>query len=375
MPETNTVVVGAGPAGLAVAACLRRRGVPYVLLEKADRAGVTWRNHYDRLHLHTDRSHSALPYLPMPSSYPRYPSRDQFVAYLEEYVRFHQLEPRLLQTVTRIAQEDGGWVVETQDARYRCANVVVATGYTREPVKPAVPGVETYRGTMLHSSAYRNGADLRGKSVLVVGFGNSGGEIAIDLVEHGAHPTLAVRGEVNVIPRDLMGLPILSIALLMAKLPPALADILSAPLLRLAIGSLAPLGLKQAPYGPFRQIRNRSRIPLLDIGTIKLIRKGLIKVKPGVAGLSPTGATFADGTQADFDAVIWATGYRPAVGAFLADVPGVLTADGTPLTSGRESACPGLFFCGYYVAATGMLREIGLEARRIAGVIAGRGRS
>src|SRR6266540_5184966 len=90
----EVVVVGAGPAGLAVGACLRRAGIDFVLLEKEQEVGATWRRHYDRLHLHTDRAHSSLPYLPLPRHHPRYPSRQQVVEYLDAYARAFSLVPR-----------------------------------------------------------------------------------------------------------------------------------------------------------------------------------------------------------------------------------------------------------------------------------------
>jgi len=83
--ETDTIIVGAGPAGLAVGASLRRKNVPFAILERSGRVGSSWRAHYERLHLHTPKSHSALPFVAFPKSYPRYPSRQQVVAYLDSY--------------------------------------------------------------------------------------------------------------------------------------------------------------------------------------------------------------------------------------------------------------------------------------------------
>src|SRR5262249_26507646 len=160
-----------------------------------------------------------------------------------------------------------------------------------------------YRGQVLHSSQYRSGAPFRGKAVLVVGFGNSGGEIAIDLHEHGAFPSLAVRGPVNVVPRELFGIPILSIAIAMSPLPPPLADAVAAPLLRWAVGDIEKLGLTRGTEGPAAQVRSRARIPLIDVGTLALLREGKVKLRPGVDSFIATGVRFADGTEGSFDAV------------------------------------------------------------------------
>ena len=213
MVYVETVIVGAGPAGLAAAACLHRAGAPYMILEREGCVGASWHHHYERLHLHTDRAHSALPYFPLPKHYPKYPSREQFVAYLESYAKRFNLQPRFGQEVYSAHLRDGRWHVRTQHTIYESRYLIVATGYNARPYLPAWPGQETFTGEVMHSSAYKNGAPYREKRVLVVGFGNSGGEIAIDLWEHGARPTLSVRGPVNVVPREVVGVPILTIAM------------------------------------------------------------------------------------------------------------------------------------------------------------------
>jgi len=369
--RTHTVVVGASAAGLATAACLKERGLDCELLEATDHVAHAWRNHYDRLHLHTPRGGSSLPYLKMPRSYPKYPSRDQVVAYLERYCRHFRLRPRFGTPVDRIRRlADGRWECASGELRFVASNVVVATGYTREPVRPEWPGMETFPGEILHSSKYRNAARWAGQDVLVVGFGNSGCEIAIDVHEHGARPGLAVRSPVNIVPRDVLGLPVLSLGIAMRHIPTRLADALSRPLTRLFVGDWTRWGLRRLPYGPNAQIREHRRIPLLDIGTVALLKRGEISAHPGIAGFDGADVVFTDGSRKRYDAVVLATGYRPAVGAFLEDADAVTDEAGVPVPSGRPTALPGLYFCGFDVAPSGMLREIAIEAKAIAGYIA-----
>ena len=363
---SDVVVVGAGPAGLAVGACLRRSGIPFVLLEREEQLAASWRRHYERLHLHTDRAHSSLPHLPLPRNYPRYPSRQQVIDYLEGYAHTFDLTPRFGEEVTAVRQIANGWEVETSRARYRGRAVVLATGYNSEPVRPQWPGVESYRGVLVHSSEYRSGAPFRGQDVLVVGFGNSGGEIAIDLYEQGARPSIAVRGAVNVLPRDLLGLPLLSWALALSRLPPRVADLLAAPLIRLKFGDISRLGLRRLPEGPFSQVSSTWRIPLIDVGTLNLIRRGHIRVRPGVRAFSQTGVTFDDGSEESLDAVVLATGFRGQLTRLFGELKGVVDAGGKPVRRGAETVFPGLYLCGFHVSPTGMLREISLEATRIA---------
>ena len=361
----KTIIIGAGPAGLAVAASLKQLGHDAILLERTEHIGAAWHKHYDRLHLHTPKGSSALPYLPFPKSYPRYISREQFVTYLETYVQHFELKPELGQDVQRAYVEDGLWQVETTAQRYSSDFLVVATGNTRTPRRPHWEGLERFTGDALHSSEYKNGSTLKGKKVLVVGFGNSGGEIALDLFEHGAMPFISVRSPVNVIPRDLFGIPIVSIAIAVSKLPPRLSDTLTAPVLSLIYGNVGKLGFQKQGYGSLEQIKQTSRIPFIDIGTMAHIRAGDISVRPAIRSFGDRDVTFADGQKEAVDAVVLATGYCPAITSFLETPFDSLDEMGRPRQSGVQLA-KGLFYCGYYVAATGMLREIAIEAKRIA---------
>jgi indole-3-pyruvate monooxygenase len=362
--ETDTLIIGAGPAGLAVGACLKQVEIPFLILEQSDQVAPAWHRHYDRLHLHTDKGHSSLPFLPLPREYPRYPSRMQVIEYLQDYARQFQLNPRFNQQVRTALRVHDHWEILTQDRIYLGANLVVAAGYNREAYSPNWPGMADFHGRILHSSQYKNGAPFRNQKVLVVGFGNSGGEIAIDLYEHGAQPALAVRSPVNVIPRELFGIPILTIGIAQSKLPPRLADALNAPILNVVIGDLTRYGLRKLPKGPLSQIQRDARIPLIDVGTIKLIKQGQVRVYPGIEAFTEEGVQFSDGNSQQFDSVILATGYRPRVGAFL-NAATTYDENGTPFSSGEETSIPGLYFCGYYVSPTGMLREIALEAQHI----------
>lgn len=368
----DVVVVGAGPAGLAVAAGLAERGLEHVVLEASDRIATPWRNHYRRLHLHTPKARSTLPGRRFPRHVERYPAREDVVTYLVGYASQFGIRPRFGEQVQRVARDErGGWEVTTGTTAYRSRSVVVATGYAHTPHLPDWPGREEYTGELLHSSRYRDGSPWRDQDVLVVGFGNSACEIAIDLYEHGARPDLSVRGGVNVVPRDLLGLPVLTLGTLGRRLPPKLADGLFAPLIRLSTGGLGGTGLQPLPYGPMEQIQEHGRVPLLDIGTVDLIRDGAIRVRPEIERFAGAEVEFVDGERRSYGAVVAGTGYRPGLESFLdAELAHeVLDARGGP-TSGAPGPIPGLYFCGFYVSPSGMLHEIALEAGRIADDVA-----
>ncbi|MBX3064119.1 MAG: NAD(P)/FAD-dependent oxidoreductase [Anaerolineae bacterium] len=366
----STVIVGAGPAGLAVGAVLKQAGLESVILERADHVGARWYQHYERLHLHTAKQFSALPLLPFPADYPRYPSRQQVIDYLDAYAKHFKLDIRFNQSVQSADYQAGKWLTQTQDSSYQSQNLVVATGINDTPNLPTWTGQEQFSGKIMHSADYQNGEQFRGQQVLVIGFGNSGGEIAIDLHEHGAIPSVAVRSPVNVVFRDYLGLPAQQISILLSPLPSRIADSLTALSRYMAYGDITRYGLRKLPYGPVKQMRDDQQIPVIDVGVIQLIREGKVKVHPGVREFMADGVIFSDGVSKHFDAIILATGYRGQAGALFKDASKLTNNAGEALVSGQQTALKGLYYCGFRNAATGLLREIGIEAQRIGKQIA-----
>ena len=362
---TNTLIIGAGAAGLAVGAGLRRLRIPLAILEKNDTVGSAWLGRYDRLHLHTHRRFSALPFLSFPRHFPVYPSRLQFAEYLQHYAQSFDLNPVFNAEVIAAGKDYELWKTKTADRTYVSRNLVVATGYCHTPVLPEWPGMDGFSGRILHSSEYTRGASFKDKKVLVVGFGNSAGEIALDLFESGASVAMSVRGPVNVVPRDVLGVSTHALSVMMNWLPTEVADVLSAGLRRVVVGDLTPYGLQRPAMGPMTQIKRTDQVPLLDIGTIPLIKAGKVRVVKEIERFERDTVVFTDGASERFDAVILGTGFKSNVGSFLKPVGQVVDENGKVLTSGRETNLGGLFFCGFYNAPAGFIREIGREARQI----------
>ncbi len=367
----RAIVIGAGPAGLAAAACLSRRGVSVEILERAAAVGSAWRAHYGRLHLHTARSRSGLPGMAMPTRYGRYPSRLNMVEYLEDYAAGFGLSPRFGTTVKEVRRSGDGWSVAHSGGTSAGDIVVFATGLNSQPNRPDFPGMDGFSGKILHSSAYQSPDDLGSGSVVVVGFGNSGGEIALDLAEAGRAVTLSVRGPVNILPKEIFGLPITSMGLLRKLLPYRTADALTAPILRAKIGRAEDYGLVSAGKGPAAQVIEDGRIPLIDIGTLAAIRDGRITVRPGITQIDGQSVDFTDGQSTEADHILLATGYRVDLRPLLPDTPEVLDASGCPKVSGGASGARGLFFCSYKASADGQLRQMGTEAEAIAALVTG----
>ena len=364
MSDIEAIIVGAGPAGLACAVTMQAVGLKATVLEKADGVGAVWRRHYDRLHLHTDRNHSGLPGMAMPLKYPTYPSREQMVEYLESYAARFDISPVFNTTVSRVRRDGARWSVDTDGSTISAPLVVVATGIVDAPYRPLWPGSELYRGAAVHSSDYRNPAPYGGKRVLVVGFGNSGGEIALDLANAGVHVALAVRSPVQVLPRELLGLPILTWAIFYRRFPARMIDLIKRRYCGWPSVALKTWDCAGRPRDR-QMVEEDGRVPLIDIGTLARIRDGSIGVRGGIDRFSSDGVIFDDGRSERFDAIILATGFRPNLRQLIPDVEGVFDKHGMPLVTG-EATVPGLYFCGQITSPTGQLREIGLEAQRIA---------
>lgn len=200
------VIVGAGPAGLATAACLREQGVPFIVIERADCIASLWQKRtYDRLKLHLPKQFCQLPRLPFPQEFPEYPSKKQFVQYLQSYAQKFDINPQFNETVhsARFDHTSALWRLKTESSvsgqvvEYVCQWLVVATGENAECVMPEIDGLNEFSGEVLHVSDYKSGERFKGKNVLVVGCGNSGMEVSLDLCNHQASPSMVVRSSVS----------------------------------------------------------------------------------------------------------------------------------------------------------------------------------
>ncbi|MEO3750594.1 NAD(P)/FAD-dependent oxidoreductase [Streptomyces sp. B6B3] len=384
-PDHPVYVVGAGPGGLATAAVLGSRGVRAVVVERSDDVAASWRGHYDRLRLHTTRRWSSLPGLPIPRSAGRWVRRDDFVRYLEDYAEYHQLDLATGVEVSRIDRAagadaagpapagSGDWLLQANGGRVlRASAVVVATGYNHTPLMPDWPGRDEYTGELLHSSHYRAAEPFAGRDVLVVGAGNSGAEIAADLAAGGAaRVRLSVRTVPHILRRSTLGWPSQASAVLCRRLPVGLVDRLARPLER-SLPDLTSFGLPRPDTGLYSRVRQGS-IPLLDTGRtglVRAVRRRRVEPVAAVASFDGAKVLLSDGEAIGPDAVIAATGYRRGLEPLVGHL-GVLDGRGGPLVHGREThpAAEGLYFTGYANPISGALRELALDAPRIARAI------
>lgn len=354
--RVDAVVVGAGPAGLATSRELQQRGVSHVVLERGSQPAHVWANLYDSLTLHTGRHMSGMPGRPIPRAVPLFPPRSAFVRYLQDYARDFQLPVVTGVEVRRVAPENGDWIVATEKGEIRARSVVMATGIVSGPRVPDVPGREIFSGRVLHSSEYRRPDDIAGKRVLVVGVGNSGGEIGSELARAGRAVDIAVRSGVNVVPRDIAGVPIQYLVFLMRKLPRRVQERIAEAVRVMGERRRGPSPLPRARVGPL------DAIPLIGFHLVDEIKAGRVTVRPGIAEFTQHGVRFSDGAEAEYDTVVLATGFRPAL-----DALGTLVqrdGKGFALRTDRVTSADHarLWFVGHNYDATGGLANIARDA-------------
>jgi putative flavoprotein involved in K+ transport len=360
------VIVGAGSAGLATGALLRRAGFEPVILEAGPEPGAAWRERYDRLRLHTPRLLSGLPGRRIPRRFGRWVTRDGLLEYLRDYAEAEGLDVRTGTSVERIERDGDAWRLDTAQGPVRAENVVVATGYNGAPFVPDWPGLESFGGELLHSSVYRNPEPFRGRDVLVVGVGNSGAEIATDVAEGGAsRARLSVRTAPQILRRATAGIPAQLVGIAIRKLPPSWVDPISKTQRRLSIPDLAAQGLPRPAVGVRTSFITTGTTPVLDVGIVDAVRRGRVEVVAAVESFDGADVLLADGSRIDPDVVIAATGFRAGLDALVGHLD-ILDRRGLPVATDGEPALPGLWFVGFKPTLGGQLREGSIAARSVA---------
>jgi cation diffusion facilitator CzcD-associated flavoprotein CzcO len=370
MIETKNLIIGAGPAGLAMAGRLRKLRQSFEVIERSNRIAEAWHRHYDRLHLHTTKTTSALPHLPFPKSYPRYVSKNQLIEYYNKYAEQFEIQPHLGQQAVQVSRIGHKWHTRTQKGDLFISDqVIVCTGFNNVINDPEFEGKASFQGTIVHSRQYKNPEPYLGKKVLVVGMGNTGAEIALDLAEHSVETYLSVRGPVNIVPRDLNGRPTQDTAKILGKLPFKLGDRIGRLVQQLTIGDLAEYGIERPQIAPAAQLRLYAKTPVLDIGTVAAIKEEKIKVKPGIRKILLKGVLFKDESQLELDAIILATGYKAALSSFIPDIEPLLNHHQHPKEVHGAPTHDGLFFVGFDGYSSGILESIHRDSETVAGMI------
>jgi putative flavoprotein involved in K+ transport len=362
----DVVIIGAGSAGLATAALLRERGIGPLVLEAGEVPGAAWRTRYDRLRLHTPRLLSGLPGLRIPRRYGRWVARDDLIEYFHAYVAHHRLDVRTNTRVEQIVRDDGGWRLDTPNGPLHARSVVVATGYNGAPFIPDWPGRHDFSGELIHSAEYVSPQPYRGRDVLVVGAGNSGAEIAHDLIDGGAaRSRLSVRTPPQIVRRATAGIPAQLIGMAIKHLPPHWVDPISITQRKLSIPDLSAQGLPRPETGVRSAFLATGTTPILDVGIVDAVKRGRVEVVAAVEALDGDDVVLADGSRIRPDVVIAATGFRAGLDELVGHL-GVLGPRGLPVEKDGPPALPGLWFVGFTPTLGGQLREGSIAARKVA---------
>ncbi len=318
--RTDVVVIGGGQAGLAVGWYLRRRTeLSFVILDDQDAPGGAWRHTWPSLRLFSPSSHSSLPGRLMPSTGAENPDAAHVIDYLTDYEHRYALPVHRPVRVHAVHRDGKGFRLQTTDGTWSARAVVSATGSWSQPFRPTVPGQRAFRGTQVHSAHYAGPTPYLGRRVVVVGGANSGAQIAAELAEV-ADLTWCLKGAPHWLPDDVDGRELFRVATERSR---ALAAGLPDP------GGVAALG------------------DIVVVPPVKRARDaGLLRPEPVFDRFTPAGVAWADGREREVDAVVWCTGFRPAL-RHLRPLH-VREPDGTIRTDGTASVqVPGLHLVGY----------------------------
>ncbi len=250
--------------------------------------------------------------------------------YFDSYAKHFNINPIFNQEVREIKKVEDLYHVSTVDQSYEAQQVIIATGVNRIPNIPDWKGQDSFTGEVVHSRYYKNPKPHSGKKVLVVGIGNTGAEVALDLSEHEVDTTIAVRSPISFVPRDLNGQPVQVTSKRLAKIPFGIGDWLGSQIRKVYFGNLKQYGLRVSPLHPAQQLRETGKTPIVDIGTIDAIKEGLIEVKPNIKEIKGDQVKFEDGSTSSIDVILLATRYRAKIKEFFPDIVNFLDENDLP---------------------------------------------
>ncbi len=341
----DTVVIGGGQAGLAMGCLLKEQARSFVILEAAARVGASWRSRWDSLRLFTPAKFNGLPRVPFPAEAFSFPTKDETADYLEAYAARLQLPVRTGTRVERLARDGGRFALEAGSQEYTCDRVVVATGAYPHPYRPDIASLLDPSILQLHSSEYRNPGQIPAGDVLVVGAGNSGAEIAIELARAGRRVGLSGRATGRI--------PASSLGRLFGGGPYWF-------LISRLLSERTPMGRR------VKEVSARRGTPLIGATEGEIAAAGVAR-EPRVAGARDGRLCLEDGRVLDAATVVWATGFRAdyrwiALPAF--------DPQGRPAhRRGVVDAVAGLYFLGLpflYALSSSLLGGVGEDAAYIA---------
>ncbi|RBP86859.1 putative flavoprotein involved in K+ transport [Cytobacillus firmus] len=340
----EVAIIGGGQAGLAMGYYLKKENASFVILEKSGEVGDSWRIRYHSLVLFTPRRYSSLPGLQMGGTSKELPSKDEMADYLNDYVRHFDLPVMLNINVIKLnKQSDGAFLLETNSGNMIAKQVIIATGAFQKPYIPLGinKGANTFQ---LHSSEYHSPDKVPGSEILVVGGGNSGAQIAVELAKDKS-VTIAVSHSMKFLPLTILGR---SIFYWLDKL------------------GLLFAGKDTVKGGWFQKQKD----PIFGKELKKYIKIKKIDVKPKVLRVNDIEVLFEDQTRRKFDSIIWSTGFVPSYDWI--NINGVISNEGKPIHKRGITEVRGLYFIGLpwqYQRGSALICGVGLDAEYLLSAI------
>ena len=367
----DVVVVGAGPAGLAVARELdHQHGIKALVVDRAAAPAISWRTRYDNFRLNTTGFLSHLPGQRIPLNAGRWPTKEDMVRYFDHYVQRQNISLRLGCDVRRVERAGGVWQLDTSSGDIRTRAIVLATGNYSLPTIPAWPGLNCFNGELVHSGEFTNAWPYRGRDVLVVGAGNSAADIAVQLADDGARRIwLAVRTPPHLVRRAIGGFPSDIFLELFSRVPARMVDPLIARMNRLLWGDLSAYGFQRPPLGLKATVEKRGRIPTLADELLDVVRIGRIQVVNAVKTVESNRVILADGASIAPQVIIAATGFGTNLQGLVGHL-GVLDEHGNPRGGFASHVGDGMFALGFGIPPNGPLRAIRINSTPLAAEVA-----
>ncbi|TAD96097.1 MAG: hypothetical protein EAZ97_14580 [Bacteroidetes bacterium] len=364
---TENLIIGAGLAGLAMAARLSWHKMPYQILEKSDQVAHSWEKHYDSLSMQTSKLYSALPHFAFPLHYPKYVPKNLLLEYCKNYAKEFAMPIVFGTEINNIKQlTDKNWqVVSKNKQEYLCKNLIVATGNCQIPSMPDIEGLKKYRQPLIHSQEYKNAENCDGKKVLVVGFGTSANEIAYELHKNGAFVSMSVQNSQHILYKDSFGFSSHEYMVWLYKmnLPSAMTDYFSMLYQRNTVGDAANVGIN-SPNDSLSVQLKKGIEPTVDVGTLDLIRKKIIRILPAIKKIHPKDIEFENKNKESFDKIIFATGYQTLVSKLFLQMKEIFNEKGRPEKLFFNDY-QGLYFLGFRHHLAGTIYGINEDSAKI----------
>lgn len=335
----DSIVIGAGQAGLASAYYLQKKNLSFVVLEASEQTAGSWPHYYDSLTLFSPARYSSLPELTFPGDGDRYPKRDEVISYLLDYAKHFQFPIQTGQRVSNVQSNNGIFQITTETGEtFYAKTVISATGPFSSPYIPKIQGKEQFQGTIIHSSQYKNETPFQNQRVIIVGGANSAVQIAYELAKV-ANVTLATRKPISFVPQRLFGKDV-HFWLIISGID------------RLSFAKSLATNTNVSDPGMYKQA----------------IEEGKPDRRLMFTSFTEDGVIWENGQAEKVDSVIFATGFKPNV-PYLKSLTGVVDSLGNPMQKkGISQTIPGLYYVGLsgqrnFASAT--LRGVGSDAKYV----------